>query len=122
MSPPITGRRPLPKRAKGKRGAGEVADFDFEPWDDTGWRPPLSDKDWLDFGQTPLIMLRTAWRILHRTKAQLMEIDAETALQTSEHLEESWRALDALGDMLKSADARILCAASAAVAKTGRAS
>jgi hypothetical protein len=112
----------LPKSDEEIMTAEQWAAFDFEPWTHTEdeWKPPV-DKEWMDDGRSVLPFVRMAWIALHRTKAELVEgfgkLDDddgtfETMMDGIAHAQEFF---ENFATILKAGEARLMCAASAAL-------
>ncbi len=99
--------------------AEQWAAFDFEPWTHTEdeWKPPTG-AEWQDHIRSFFPYVRLAWETLFKTKAELQtvaeELDGEAFEELLNGITNSKEFFDNFVKILKAADARLLCAASAA--------
>ncbi len=100
--------------------AAEMAALDFEPMcaeDHEACKPPSND-EWTELANPHLVIWRLAWIILGKTKPQLVEMmreidkDDEVAKQTMDGFLGAISFFEAALDVLRRAEARILCAGS----------
>jgi hypothetical protein len=95
------------------------AAFDFEPWTHTEdeWKPPTG-AEWQDRIRSFFPYVRLAWETLFKTKAELQtvaeELDGEPLEELLNGIANSREFFDNFVKILNGAEARLLCAASAA--------
>jgi len=106
---------PKPKRPATAR---EIAELEFEPLTDDHLAeiiPPSKD-EWDSIGNTHLVAWRMAWVSLRKTKPELVDMlrkiggDEQVSDAYLGGIERAISFFDAALGLLKSADARILCA------------
>jgi hypothetical protein len=100
--------------------AEQWAATNFEPWQHAPneWKPP-SNKEWSLLAANLLPYVRVAWMSLYKTKAELepfATLDEETFEETIEGISNSRKFFEGFVTILRTAECRILCAASAAIA------
>jgi hypothetical protein len=98
----------------------EFAALEFEPWQHKAdeWTPPTNE-EWERLANPHLITIRIAWLILHKSKAELVDMVAElfddegdVGPETFERLHDTAEWLRGLLKLVRGAEAR-LCAAGA---------
>jgi hypothetical protein len=98
--------------------AEQWAAMNFEPWRHAQeeWEPP-SNKDWGPHGDHVLPFMRLAWITMYKTKAELEtiadELEDDPFFEMVEGIRHSQTFFEPFLAILKSAELRILCAASA---------
>lgn len=106
--------------------AEERAALDFEPWDRLEVKPPTNE-EWACLANPYLVMIRLAWIFVQKTKSELVGIileifSSEDAPDAGHQMMESFRStiifFEVNLQILKSAEARLLCAAAVAELRT----
>jgi hypothetical protein len=91
----------------------------FEAWQHAPneWKPP-SNEDWSLLAPNLLPYVRMAWISLYRTKSELeplATLDEEAFLEMVDGISNSRKFFEGFVTILRTAEIRILCAASAAI-------
>jgi hypothetical protein len=96
----------------------QAATMKFKPWRHKSdeWVPP-SNEEWSRLADPHLIMIRMAWRLLYKTKPQLVkflkDIDNDAGSALLQNISSTEEYLKALHAVVAAAEARLFCAGSA---------
>lgn len=104
----------------------QMAKLEFEAWPytDEEWKPPTNE-EWANLANPHLVMVRIAWITMHKSKEELIEVisgleESDVIDATMDGIDNTADYFDGLAQLMRGAQARMLCAGSMlAVAEGG---